>query len=145
MTKGSKGRLAHVVSHFAHPCGPEQTFALQPCAGVGSGAGGTGLGGGQPPSPQPFAADSLGPAEAAQLEADTAHLQTEGWVLIPSVIPAEAVAAVRESTLATLAEKDAAGPESELSKRVAGSWLTVNQVNFDLQPLDICRSSCPGR
>ena len=105
---------------------------------AGSSGGGTGLGGGQPPSPVPFARDGLEGEEAALLASTTQKLREQGWAVVPSIIPPAEVAAVRESTLATLARRDATeaacrdpaghgGHRSELARRVPGSWISVDQ------------------
>ena len=107
-----------------------------------SAAAGTGLGGGQPDSGQPFAHEGLDGAQARLLAETTKKVQELGWAVVPGIIPSSEIAAVRESTLETLARRDAEEAAStaepspefsgkhrtiELGARVSGSWVSVNE------------------
>ena len=100
-------RLAGLASHL-HPR-PHQ-------------ASGTGLGGGQPDSGQPFQRELLEPPQARVLADATAQVQDQGWAMLPGIIPADELPGVRESTLATLASTD-----PEVQDRRTGSWVSVDE------------------
>ena len=100
-------RLAGLASHL-HPR-PHQ-------------ASGTGLGGGQPDSGQPFQRELLEPPQARVLADATAQVQDQGWAMLPGIIPADELPGVRESTLATLASTD-----PEVQDRHTGSWVSVDE------------------
>jgi hypothetical protein len=51
----------------------------------------------------------------------TAQVEDQGWTMVPGIIPPGELAAVRESTLATLASTD-----PEVQARQAGSWVSVD-------------------
>eukprot|EP01052_Picozoa_sp_SAG31_P044594 SAG31_NODE_7835_length_1586_cov_1.302623_1_plen_243_part_00 len=124
---------AHIVLSAANPAPylavspySEEVLARRVSNGVTQ--RGTGLGGGQPGPGTPYLVESMTAAQRAQVDATTASLREEGWALVRDIIAPEAVAAVRDSTLATLARRDELGQSSELARRVAGSWLSVNQA-----------------
>ena len=100
-------RLARLASHL--PPRPHR-------------ASGTGLGGGQPDSGQPFQRELLDAAQARVLADATAQVQDQGWAMLPGIIPADELPGVRESTLATLASTD-----PEVQDRRTGSWVSVDE------------------
>ena len=56
------------------------------------------------------------------LAAATAQVREQGWAMLPGIIPADELSAVRESTLATLASTD-----PEVQDRRTGSWVSVDE------------------
>jgi hypothetical protein len=51
--------------------------------------------------------EALAGAEASMLAQTTVQIRDQGWAVVPDIIPAGEVAAVRDSTLATLGQRDA--------------------------------------
>ena len=115
---GPLRRLGRLAGHLLAP------------PGSSAAAGGTGLGGGQPDSGQPFAHEALDGAQARLLAETTKKVQELGWAVVPGIIPSSEIAAVRESTLETLARRDAeeaaSTAEPSIGARVSGSWVSVN-------------------